>query len=165
MIPPCTSCWELKQTRRWMCWLLTHTGVTVFLYSPVCGWHGRNSWCSAGFSLSAVFVCVTILTWLSVCAADCDCAVGRQALQLCPSQRGAVALVSVCGSWRASLGAGKQLVNLLSQTTLRECKLAGLVYLEFSIIITVLPYPIHPDWKKIHSSHTFKRLLFKSQCI
>lgn len=160
MIPPCTSCWELKQSRRWTCWLLTHTGVTVFLYSPACGWHGRNSWRSACFSLSAVFVCVTILTWLSVCAADRDCAVGRQALQLCPSQRGAVALVSVCGSWRAALGAGKRLFSLLSQTTLRECRLTGLVYLEFSIIITVLPYPIHPDWKKFHSSHTFKRLLF-----
>lgn len=53
-----------------------------------------------------------------VSAADRDCAVGRDALQLCPSQRGAVALVSVRGSWRAPLGAGKQLFSLLSQTLL-----------------------------------------------
>lgn len=47
-----------------------------------------------------------------VSAADRDRAVGRKALQLCPPQHGAVALVSVCGRWRASLGAGKQLLSL-----------------------------------------------------
>ena len=68
-----------------------------------------------------------------VSAADRDCAVGREALQLCPSQRGAVAVVSVRGSWRAALGAGKQLFSLLSQTTVSKCRLAGLVYHEFSL--------------------------------
>lgn len=47
-----------------------------------------------------------------VSAADCDRAVGREALQLRPPQRGAVALVSVRGSRGASLGAGKQLRSL-----------------------------------------------------
>lgn len=67
-----------------------------------------------------------------VSAADRDCAVGREALQLCPSQHGTVALVSVRGSRRAALGAGKQPFSLLSQTTLSKCRLAGLVYLDFS---------------------------------
>lgn len=83
-------------------------------------------------SPTTLFVCVTVLTSRSYSAVDRDCAVGREALQLRPSQCGAVALVSVCGSWRAALGAGKQLFSLLSQTTLRECRLSGLVYLVFS---------------------------------
>lgn len=61
-----------------------------------------------------------------VSAADRDRAVGREALQLCSSQRGAVALVSVRGSRRAPLGAGKQLFSLLSQTTPSKSRQAGL---------------------------------------
>lgn len=63
--------------------------------------------------------------------ADRDCAVGREALQLCASQCGAVALVSVCRSRRAALGAGKQL-SPLNPTTQRECRLGFLLYLCFA---------------------------------
>lgn len=66
---------------------------------------------------------------LCVSAADRDRAVGREALQLCPSQCGAVALVSLCGSRRAALGAGERLFSAMSQTALTECRLSGLVYL------------------------------------
>lgn len=52
-----------------------------------------------------VGLCVTVC----VCAADRDRPVGREALQLCSSQRGAVALVSLRGSRRAALGAGERL--------------------------------------------------------
>lgn len=57
--------------------------------------------------LSALFVYVCNDVFSCVSAADCDCAVWRETLQLCSSQHRAVALVSVCGSWRAALGAGK----------------------------------------------------------
>ncbi len=40
--------------------------------------------------------------------ADCDCAVWGQALQLCPSQCGAVAVVSFRGSWRTAVGPGRR---------------------------------------------------------
>lgn len=38
---------------------------------------------------------------------DRDCSVWRKTLQLFPLECGAVALVSVCGDWRAAMGAGK----------------------------------------------------------
>lgn len=78
-------------------------------------------------------MCDSHVVFPCVSAADRDCAVGREALQLCSSQCGAVALVSVRRSWRAALGAGKQLFSLLSQTTLSKCRLAGLIYLEFPL--------------------------------
>lgn len=57
--------------------------------------------------LSALFVYMCNELFSCVSAADRDCAVWRETLQLCSSQHRAVALVSVCGSWRAALGAGK----------------------------------------------------------
>ena len=71
---------------------------------------------------------------------------GREALQLCPSQRGAVALVSFRGSWRAALGAGKQLFIPLSQTALSNCRQ---VYLEFPLI-----------WRKKFCSDWVKIIVF-----
>lgn len=61
------------------------------------------------------------------CAADRDRPVGREALQLRSSQRGAVALVPLCGSRRAALGAGERLFSAVSQTALAEWRLPGLV--------------------------------------
>lgn len=74
-------------------------------------------------------LCLFPTVLLCVSAADRDRAVGREALQLCPSQCGAVALVPLCGSRRAALGAGERLFSAMSQTALTECRLSGLVYL------------------------------------
>jgi len=47
--------------------------------------------------------------WFAVdLCADCDCAVWGQALQLCPSQYGAMAVVPLRGSWRAAVGSGRR---------------------------------------------------------
>lgn len=105
--------------------------LLCFFYSTDCGGCSRDKWCSAGFSIDTGGMCDNADVLPFVSAADRDCAVGREALQLCSSQHGAVAVVSVRGSWRAALGAGKQLFSLLSQTSLSKCRLAGLVYLEF----------------------------------
>lgn len=77
-------------------------------------------------------LCLFPTVLLCVSAADRDRAVGREALQLCPSQCGAVALVSLCGSRRAALGAGERLFSAMSQTALTECRLSGRVYLSLS---------------------------------
>lgn len=79
--------------------------------------------------LLCLCLCLFPTVLLCVSAADRDRAVGREALQLCPSQCGAVALVSLCGSRRAALGAGERLFSAMSQTALTECRLSGLVYL------------------------------------
>lgn len=81
--------------------------------------------------LLCLCLCLFPTVLLCVSAADRDRAVGREALQLCPSQCGAVALVSLCGSRRAALGAGERLFSAMSQTALIECRLSGLVYLSF----------------------------------
>lgn len=80
--------------------------------------------------LHCLFACLS--QSVCVCAADRDRPVGREALQLCSSQHGAVALVSLCGRWRAALGAGERLFSAMSQTALTQWRLSGLVYLSHS---------------------------------
>lgn len=74
-------------------------------------------------------MCLCLLVSNCVCvAADRDRPVGREALQLCSSQRGAVALVSLRGSRRAALGAGERLFSAMSQTALTDWRLSAFVY-------------------------------------
>lgn len=62
--------------------------------------------------------------------ADCDCAVWGQALQLCPSQYGAMAVVPLRGSWRAAVGSGKRVKvkERIRRATIKHCLTEGVEY-------------------------------------
>jgi len=69
--------------------------------------------------------------------ADCDCAVWGQALQLCPSQYGAMAVVPLRGSWRAAVGSGRRVRDKeqIRRMTIKYCVTEGVEYfIKFNIL-------------------------------
>lgn len=97
--------------------------------------------------------CFCLPHTVCVRAADRDRPVGREALQLCSSQRGAVALVSLCGSRRAALGAGEHLFSAMSQTALTEWRLSGLVYLSLLSEVNDVLKPTLVFWAGTAEKH------------
>lgn len=89
--------------------------------------------------------CVCLFA-VDLCA-DCDCAVWGQALQLCPSQYGAVAVVPLRGSWRAAVGSGRRVRDKeqIRRKTIKDYVTEGVKYFIKFKILQNFPPKKEPD--------------------